>query len=689
MAQALRDMLERQRGALFLWVPVFLGLGISLYFSLPTEPGRAVWLAVGGLLSVGALWVVRGGRSPLVMAVLLICTGMALAGIRTARVAAPVLEWRYYGAVEGRIVHVDRSASDMPRLTLDRVVLERVSPEETPARVRLSLHGDQQWLDPQPGQTVIVTAHLSGPEGPVEPGGFDFRRMAFFDRLGAVGYARSPALLLKPAPPAALPVARIRAVIGERVREVLPGQTGTFAAAITTGDRSGIDPEVMAALRASNLAHLLAISGLHMGLMTGVVFTALRIALALSPQTGLVWPAKSLAATGALVAGAAYLALSGGSVATQRAFLMAAVMLGAVILGRRAVTLRSVAIAAVLILILLPEALAEPGFQMSFAATTALVAAFGALRGQPWLPRKGMAGFLASLFVSSFVAGAATAPFGAAHFNQVSQYGLLANLISVPVMGALVMPAAVLAAALAPFGLEALGLYLMAPGIDWILGVAMRVGTWPGAAFALPSPGPCALPAFAIGALILILWRGRLRWISMVPFALSVALWLTATRPALLIDPSGTLVGLMTPEGRALSKPRGAGFAAQVWLENDGDTIDQAGAAARAGWTDGVAVLRDIEIHHIWGRGNAERAAAACLPGRIVITTAELPGPAECTMFDATRLARSGSIAIVETKDRLVVIREADTSGRRLWTGPVKPEEDPAEPAPRLLAEAQ
>lgn len=688
MRQAVWDMLEAQRGALFLWIPLCLGVGIALYFGLPTEPPRPVWIGLGALLSVGAVMVIRGWRSPIVMGVLLIGAGFGLSGLRTATIAAPVMEWRYYGAVQGRIVAVDRSASDKPRLTLDRVVLERMDPDETPARVRVSLHGDQRWLDPVPGQTVIVTAHLSAPEGPVEPGGFDFRRMAFFDQLGGVGYARTPALLLEP-PTGALPVQRVRAAVGERVREVLPGQTGTFAAAITTGDRSGIDPEVMAALRASNLAHLLAISGLHMGLMTGVVFTALRIALVLSPRTGLAWPTKSVAAAGALLAGAAYLALSGNTVATQRAFLMAAVMLGAVMLGRRAVTLRSVAIAAILILCIRPEAMAEPGFQMSFAATTALVAGFAALRGKTWLPRKGPAGFLASLLISSFVAGAATAPFGAAHFNQVSQYGLLANLISVPVMGALVMPAAVLAAALAPFGLEAVGLYLMAPGIDWILGVAMRVGTWPGAAFALPSPGPWALPAFAVGALLVVVLRGRLRWIGAGPLALSLALWVTATRPALLIDPTGTLAGIMTSEGRSLSKPKGAGFAAQVWLENDGDTVDQPTAAERPGWTDDVAVLGGVEVHHVYGRDNAARAAAACRPGRIVITTAELPGPADCTLFDTTRLARSGSVAINETKDGLAVIREADTSGRRMWTGPLAPQEDASEPEPTLLARAQ
>ena len=148
-----------------------------------------------------------------------------------------------------------------------------------------------------------------------------------------------------------------------------------------SGDRSGVSQYALDALRASNTAHLLAISGLHMGLLTGFIFAALRLALAAVPGLALIWPIKKLAAGGAMLAGAAYLALSGGNVATERAFVMAAVVLFAVMVDRRAFSLRAVALAALIVLTLRPEALMGPGFQMSFAATTALVAVFGWMRG--------------------------------------------------------------------------------------------------------------------------------------------------------------------------------------------------------------------------------------------------------------------------------------------------------------------
>ena len=147
-----------------------------------------------------------------------------------------------------------------------------------------------------------------------------------------------------------------------------------------TGDRSAMSQATIADLRATNLVHLLAISGLHMGLLTGFVFAVVRMGLALIPAFALRFATKKIAAVVALVIGAGYLALSGGNVATERAYIMVAVMLIAVLLDRRALTLRAVAMAATLVLILQPEALVGQGFQMSFAATTALVLVFGGMR---------------------------------------------------------------------------------------------------------------------------------------------------------------------------------------------------------------------------------------------------------------------------------------------------------------------
>ena len=662
-----------QRGHLIGWVPVCLSLGIGAYFTLRFEPSAGHYLmivAAALVLLLGSLALTEATR-PIAVGLLLVLVGVLLAGFRAHHVAGPVLGWRYYGPVEGRIIAMDRSTSDALRLTLDRVVLARVPPQRTPTRVRVSLHGDAvPGIVPEPGLRVMTTAHLSPPSGPVEPGGFDFQRHAWFGQLGAVGYSRVPLLGVARAADghAGLAVFRIRMAASARIRAVLPGDIGGVAAAITTGDRSAIRQETLDHLRASNLAHLLAISGLHMGLLSGFVFALLRLGFALVPPIALRWPTRKLSAGGALLAAAGYLALSGGNVATERAFIMVAVALVAVMVNRRAISLRAVAIAATLVLILRPEALMGPGFQMSFAATTALVAVFGWLRDHEVTLGPSWAKPAVAVIISSAVAGLATAPIGAAHFNTVAQYGLIANLASVPLMGVLVIPAAVLGLCLAPFGAEVIGLWVMGLGLRWILAVAEFVAGLDGARNYVPGPGPWVLPLLALGFLSVLLWQGRMRWGGVVAMVAAFVVWSQGERPLGLVADNGSLVGVMTPEGRALSKAKGAGFIARNWLENDGDGTAQDRAAAR--WA-GKAVAQPMgagSVVHLVGK-RAVAAYPGCVTGQIIVASVAFARDAGiCPVYDPEFFNDTATTEIY-TRDGALQLRTArDHSGLRLWT---------------------
>lgn len=671
LGTALRQMMLHQRGGLFGWLPVGMAVGIALFFGLRFEPTYAVFggAVVFGLVLVWAARVLDESVSPVPVFLAMVALGFVLAGWRAHSVAGPVIDWRYYGPIEGRIVGMDRSGSDAVRLTLDHVKLHRVAPDDTPTRVRISLHGDPDLgVVPVPGLRIMTTGHLSPPGGPVEPGGFDFQRHAWFAELGAVGYVRVPILAIAEAEfDVAQMIFRIRMAASARVRDVLPGDTGGFAAAVTTGDRSGISQDALEALRASNTAHLLAISGLHMGLLSGFVFGLLRLCFALIPAVALRWPARKLAAGGALVAAAVYLALSGGNVATERAFVMVAVALCAVMIDRRALSLRAVAMAAMIVLALRPEALMGPGFQMSFAATTALVAVFGWMRDVPRGPK--WAQPLIGLVVSSAVAGLATAPIGAAHFNAVAHYGLLANLASVPLMGVLVIPAAVLALLLSPFGLEALGLWIMGGGLAWILWVSETVAGLEGARGYVPEPGPWVLPVMALGALFTILWRGRIRVVGVAVVGGALVLWHMGERPAVLIADTGGLVGVMTPQGRALSKEKGAGFVARNWLENDGDAVDQAWAAGR--WARDAAHWLDGSVVHLSGK-RALAGFTGCDPGQIVVVNGTFEqdvAPANCLLLDQATLRKTGAVAIIRQGGTAQLVTARDLTGDRMWSG--------------------
>jgi competence protein ComEC len=584
------------------------------------------------------------------------------------------------------VVEVSRSASGAPRILLSNLRIYGIERAETPARARVSLLGTTLDRAPPPGARIRVHARLFPPGGPVEPGGFDFRKRAFFERLGAVGYSRAPVLRLPdaaagPGERLASGLARLRARIAEALREMLPGPEGAFAAAILVGDRSGIAEPEEEALRAANLSHLLAISGLHMGMLCGLVFAAVRLGVAAVPALALSAPGKKIAAAAALAAGAGYLLLSGATVPTQRAFVMVAVALTAVLLDRPALTLRALAVAATVVLLLRPVSLLGPGFQMSFAATAALVAAFEGWRargGTGGLARRGLrlaALYLLGIAATSAVAGLATAPFAAHHFNRVAVYGLAANLAALPVMGLLIAPAAIVSALTAPLGLAWAPVAAMGEGVAAVLAVAREVASWPGAVRPVgPAPWP-ALGLLALGGLWLLLWRSPMRWAGLAPLALALALWADPPpRPEVLIAPGARLVGVMGPEGRAVDHPRAQSFAAGSWLRRDGDAASQEEAAARPGLEHGRGWARAelgggwrLEVVHA-RRPEDARLEALCRPRVLLVARHGPPLAGPCCYLGEARLARLGALAMRAGPDGLSI--EAARGGRRLWSPP-------------------
>jgi competence protein ComEC len=692
------------RAGLLPWVPFWLSMGIGGWFLLPREPGPGLYaglILAGGSCLLLSAWTVRladdgrlgwfwADRLRLAAFVLfLVALGVVLAGARTHMVAASVLDFRYYGPVEGRVIGIDRSSRDRMRLLIDQVRLHRVAPGRTPARVRISLLTPQEL--PVPGQRVMLTAHLGPPAGPSEPGGFDFRRMAWFQRLGAVGYARAPVMTVEPpADGGTLALHRIRMSLSEAMQDRIGGQSGAVAAALMTGDRSGIAERTNQIMRDSNLYHIVSISGLHMSMLAGFVYAALRLAgVAVHGLGGIrAMPVHKLAATGALCASALYLWLSGGGVATERSFIMVAVMLLAIIADRRAVSLRTIAVAAVIVLVLNPEALTEPGFQMSFAATAALI-----LMQEPWARLAPLLPWwtrpVLMLFVSSFVAGMVTAPIAAAHFGRMSQYGLLANMLVVPVVGTLVMPGGVFAALLAPLGLAQPALWLMGLGTDWMLAVAQWISDLDGAVTLLPAAPRAVLPLIGIGAMMavlgpipggahrpVLLWR---RGTGLALLAAGALLWVGDRRPDVLISAQGDAAAVLTPAGRIPSKPRGGSFAVENWLAADGDAADQAGAAARPLWqgapSDRWAVLdragMRLRIRHLTGKGAAQDAAAHCREGGILVANIPLSMSAEarkeCLVLDSEYLGKRGATAIFLTEGGASLVSVDQPGSGRIW----------------------
>ena len=278
------------------------------------------------------------------------------------------------------------------------------------------------------------------------------------------------------------------------------------------------------------------------------------------------------------------------------------------------------------------------------------------------------------LVATSLIAGLATAPFAAATFNRFTDYGLLANLLTVPVMSIL-MGAGAMAALLAPFGLAAPALWVMEQAARWILFVAHWVASLDGSVTPIVAPGPWVIPLLSLGALWLVLWPGRARLAGGMPVAVALMLWGLVERPVLLISADGVLAGLLGPEGRALSLPKGAGFSAQSWLADDGDLALPAAAALRPGFA-GPKTARSFDLAGfrgvvLSGKGALSAVAAACTVAEIVVVPASLgpvaPQPAGCLIIDRTLLAASGALELRPVAGGLRLIPARGVP--RIWLG--------------------
>ncbi len=609
---SLRATLEDERARFFLWAPVCLGAGIAAYFALPREP--TVFVAFVPLIIALILKVVvaRGTLAAvMVTALVLACGGLVIAKLRVETVRAPVLERNLRNVeVSGVVTRVEPRAPRGVRVTLEVATLGTLTPDKRPRAVRIRILKDGPQI--APGDRIRLKATLAPPAKPAIPGGFDYARTAWFERLGGVGYTFSvPEVEAASdagsfAQNAARSIADLRLVIGTRIKAALANEQGAIATALITGERGGISAETNDAFKNSGLFHILSISGLHMVIMAGAVFFSVRLLLAGVAAVALRFPIKKWAAVCGIFAALGYLAISGGAFATVRSALMIVVIFGAVLLDRPALALRNVALSAFLILAIYPESLFDAGFQMSFAAVTGLVATYEEVRRRTLRrdvphPVRRLAMFFSGIVFSTLIASAAVAPFAAYHFHQSQQYAVFANLLAIPICNLVVMPAALAALVLMPFGLEALALWPMGQGIDAMAWCARRVAALPGAVGHIPAISALAFALMVGGGLWLALWQTRWRLLGVCAALAGLVTAPFMPRPDVLIARNGELVAMRGTDGRLSALPaRQSKFELQRWLDHDGDGRSLREAQKATGFTcDGVgcaARLKDVTL---------------------------------------------------------------------------------------------
>jgi competence protein ComEC len=580
--------LEVAAGRLLPWFAVSFGAGIVLYFTAEHEP--AVW-AASGLAAIGvAVAIFLRGRPVgfvLALGLLAFAAGFAVATFKTALIAHPVLRYPAYGVSLAGFVELREESQKTDRFVLrvDRIAGNRIV--ETPQRVRLSV---RRGKTPPAGAFVEVKAQLNPPLQPLRPGSYDFARDLYFQRLGASGFVHGAIKIVAPPVKAGWRlranayIQGLRDAIDFRIRPVLCGDVGSIASALITGKRDAISEHLYDSMFVSGIGHVLSISGYHMAVVAGVVFFIFRALLALIPGLSERAPIKKWSAFAALLVTTFYLVLSGAEVATQRSFIMIAIVLIGVLLDRPILTLRTVTIAALVVLLFAPEAVVHPSFQMSFAATLALIAGYE--RGIPWAragadtslgARAALWGVreMLSLIVASLLAGLATTPYAAFHFHRVAPYGVLANLLAMPIVSGWVMPMGILGVVTIPFGFDGLFWRQMGYGIQWMDLVALWVSSLPGAFGRVASFGTGPLLLATAGLLLVCLFKTPLRWSGLFFVAFSIGLAVRTPLPDVVVAADGRTVAVRGANGKlSFHRTASDAFAIREWLAADADGRD-------------------------------------------------------------------------------------------------------------------
>ncbi|HVZ28975.1 MAG TPA: ComEC/Rec2 family competence protein [Asticcacaulis sp.] len=603
--QAGIDVVAAQAGRLFLWLPVALGGGVATYLLLPFEPGWR-WIVPPFVVLLAIALLVRRFNSNAYLASLIALLLMASAGMligkwRAEAVKAPVLaeSQQVYG-LRAFVIDNLSTSTDAPRLLLAPIEMPGIPAGRTPLRLRVTLRpGAIEAANIKPGDAISTFALVDPPPGPLLPGGYDFARGAYFQGIGGVGFIPGAPHKIVATPRGwrlvfILWLNRLRWDLTETiVRSVAPafkdgGALGGFAAALVTGEQAFVPQSLIQDMRDSGLAHILSISGVHMAIVGGFVFFTLRAVMALIPWLALRASIKKIAAALSIIAVFIYLAISGVPAPAVRAAVVACVAFTAILFDRQAISLRALAIAALIVILLTPEAVIQPGFQMSFCATAALLA-FAEAEKAPireiqvpaWVKafQAAVRGLWLSL-LASITATAATTPFAIAYFNRFSVYGLLSNLFEAPITAFIVMPCLAAGSVFAATPLGPLALRFSACGLWLIARIANWTAHLPGAVIHWPSAPDYVLGISFAGIIWICLIRGWLRWLGLIA-ALSILYWPRLPTPDIWVDAQGGNAAIRT--GNTVYVMRDARtYGAEQWAQRFGLTLEDQSARDRA-----------------------------------------------------------------------------------------------------------
>jgi competence protein ComEC len=696
--------LEAERDQLPLWLPVALGGGIAAWFVLD-EPMQwiAAMLALAGI-ALAAIAVGHGGRAgrAVALAAGLAALGLGLAWWRASSVAEPVLTRPAIVMLTARVEGVETlPARELVRVRLTPISAQAVAspprancdkergpfyrrgrrrcddrprpPLVLPPHVRVNIADADVPAGLGPGAVIKLQTRLMPPNEAAVPGAYDFRQTAWFNGLGATGKGNAPIKVVTPGKESN----GLRAALAAHIESRIDGSAGGIAAALAAGDEGAISLEDSDAMRRSGLAHLLSVSGLHITAVVVATIWAITRLLALWPWLALRVRIPVVAAGAGAVAAIGYTLLTGSQVPTARSCIAALLVLAALAMGREAITLRLVAAGAFIVMLVWPESLAGPSFQLSFAAVGSLIAfheqprvkRLFEKRDEAWWRR--VAREVGSLLLTGLVVEAALAPIALYHFHKEGMYGVVANIIAIPLTTFVIMPAEALALAADAIGLGAPFWWATAQALKLLLWIAHVAAKAPGSVAMLPGMPAGAFGLMILGLLWLMLWRSRMRFAGFLPMAMGAAWALAIPAPDLLISGDGQHLAVRTPDGGvAILRDKAGDYTRDTMTQNagvDGEAVllsDQPFAkctpdACLALVQSGGRTFRVLATRSLY-QLPSDQLIAACRAADIVVSDRRLPSACRpiWLKLDAPFLRRTGGMAISLASGRIVTVRQ-------------------------------
>ena len=567
---------QNEAESLIVWYAVCFALGAALYFALPIE--LSAWLITGIFEAILVLlYITRKHEFQFkiltYMAVFVLGLSIAKADAmhRAKNIEKDIPEVMY---VNGYIKNLDYNSNHRPRLHITKA---NNFDRELKGEFRISSSYIPNGLTP--GKCVELVAKFPQTFTPNPIGNYNFERANFYKGISATGYNIGP-IFEKDCEQipnkAASYIIKIRDGIKNIIQQNSPKDAGSIITALTIGDKSYISQELADNYRTSGLAHFLAISGMHMGIIAILVFFLIRTAL--FPLGAGRYDLRKPAAIISILFTFAYFLISGQSVSCIRAFVMTTIILLGVLLNRRAISLRLWAFAILVVVIITPEAVVSPGFLMSFSAVLGLVSFYenNAIRLHNWFNKRSIPGkigtYLLGVVITDLVATIMTIPYSLYYFQQLSTYTTLGNLLAGPIIAFLVMPSLLLFLISIPLGLSSYCIVPLNLSIELINKITAYISSLPGAHIgeSLGLMSDWGIFIITFGFLWLCIWQSKWRYWGILYIIIGLLSIFTISKPDFVFDSQGETFAFRNSLNQLVpSQYRKNKFLTKMWCGNN------------------------------------------------------------------------------------------------------------------------